>query len=87
MDEFIKNHPAFLGMDMEKLEFIKNFAAKEKPQNMKDVMPFLLANMNIAKKQQIHFSKSEVHLICDLLCKDLPEEEQNKVKRIINLLG
>ena len=37
----------FQGMDEKKIEFIKSFAGKEKPSNIKDAMPFLLANMNI----------------------------------------
>lgn len=87
MDEFILNHPAFQGMDPLKLEFIKNFASKDKPHNMKDAMPFLIANMNAAKKKNINFTNAEVHLIADILCKDLPSEEQAKVKRIMSMLG
>lgn len=87
MDNFILNHPAFQGMDPEKLKFIMNFASKDKPKNMKDAMPFLIANMNSAKKQNINFSNKEVHLIADILCKDLPPEEQSKVKHIMSMLG
>lgn len=74
-------------MDPEKLQFIMNFASKDKPKNMKDAMPFLIANMNLAKKQNINFSNKEVHLIADILCKDLSPEEQSKVKRIMSMLG
>lgn len=87
MDDFLFNNPLFQGMDPVKLQFIMNFASKDKPKNMKDAMPFLLANMNIAKKQNISFSNQEVHLIADILCKDLPVEEQAKVKRIMSMLG
>lgn len=87
MDEFLRNNPLLSGMDPEKLNFILNFAMKEKPKNMKDAMPFLIANMNIAKKDNIQFSNSEIRLIADILCKDLSPEEQAKVQRIMSILG
>ena len=68
-------------MDPLKLQFIMNFAQKNKPTNMKDAMPFLMANMGLAKKQNINFSNSEVHLIAEILCKDLPESEKQKVQK------
>lgn len=87
MDNFLLNHPAFQGMSPEKLEFIMNFASKDKPHNMKDAMPFLIAYMNSAKKQNINFSNTEVQLITEILSKDLPPNEQQKIKRITSLLG
>ncbi len=86
MDEFL-NNPTLLGMDPAKLQFIMEFAGKNKPQSMKDAMPFLLANMNQAKKQNINFSNSEIHLIADILCANLPEGEKQKVKKIMAMLG
>ena len=74
-------------MDPVKLNFILNFASKDKPKSMKDAMPFLIANMNLAKKENIQFSNSEIHLIADILCKDLPQNEQAKVQRIMSMLG
>lgn len=85
MDNFL-NHPLLNGMDPEKLEFIMNFAAKDKPGNMKDAMPFLLANMNIAKKNNIHFSNPEIQLIAEILTKDLPQSEKAKVNRIMSMM-
>lgn len=87
MDEFLRNNPLLNGMDADKLEFILNFAAKEKPKNMKDAMPFLLTNMNIAKKENLQFSNSEIRLIADILSKDLSPSEKEKVKRIMSMLG
>ena len=57
MDDLLKNNPLLNGMAPEKIDFLLNFSQKEKPTNMKDAMPFLLANMNIAKKNNINFSK------------------------------
>ena len=87
MDDLLRNNPELLGMDPTKLQFIMEFAQKGKPQSMKDAMPFLMANMNLAQKQNINFSNSEVHLIAELLCRDLPEEEKAKVKKIMAMLG
>lgn len=86
MDQNFANHPLLNGMDAEKLEFIMNFAQKDKPANMKDAMPFLLANMNLAKKQNIHFSKPEIQLIAEILTRDLPQAEKNKVNRIMSMM-
>lgn len=87
MENFLFDNPAFQGMDPDKLEFIMNFASKDKPKNIKDAMPFLMANMSIAKKSNIHFTNDEIYLIADILCKDLPQEEQTKVKRIMSMFG
>ncbi len=87
MEEYLKNHPDLLGMDPQKLDFIMEFASKEKPQNINNAMPFLLANMNLAKKNNIHFSNSEVQLIAKILTKDLPQEEKAKVNRIMSMLN
>ena len=43
--------------------------------------------MNIAKKDNIQFSNPEIRLIAEILCKDLPSSEKEKVNRIINMLG
>lgn len=87
MDDFLLNNPLLQGMDPVKLQFIMNFASKDKPQNMRDAMPFLLANMNLAKKDNINFSNAEIHLIADILCQNLSPQEQAKVKRIMSMLG
>ena len=87
MEEFLKNNPQLRGMDPQKLNFILSFAAKDKPQNLKDAMPFLLANMNLAKKENIQFSNSEVRLIADILTKDLPPAEKAKAERIMSMLN
>lgn len=76
----------FQGMDENKIEFIKNFAQKEKPKNMSDAMPFLLANMNLAKKQNIQFTNTEIKLIAEILTKDLSPEEKAKINRIMSMM-
>lgn len=86
MDEILKDNPLLSGMDTEKLQFLMNFAQKDKPSNMKDAMPFLLANMNIAKKQNISFSKPEIQLIAELLSKNLSPAEKSKLNRIMSMM-
>ena len=80
------NTAAFNNMRPEKMQFLLSFAQKDKPKNMKDIMPFLLSNMKQAKDQHLDFSKPEVQLICELLSKDLPAPEQERVKKLMNLL-
>lgn len=86
MDDILKDNPLLSGMDAEKLQFLMNFAQKDKPTNIKDAMPFLLTNMNIAKKQNINFSKPEIQLIAELLSKDLSPAEKSKVNRIMSMM-
>lgn len=86
MDDILSNNPLLKGMDPQKLQFIMNFANKDKPANMKDAMPFLLANMNLAKRQNIHFSNPEIQLIAEILSKDLPPSEKAKVTRIMSMM-
>lgn len=87
MDSSIFNNPAFSGMSPEKMQFLMSFMQKDKPTDMKAVMPFLMANMRQAKDAKLDFSKPEVQMICDLLCKDLPKEEQEKVQKVMTLLS
>lgn len=87
LDDILLNNPILKGMDPVKLNFIMNFANQTKPTSMKDAMPFLLANMNQAKKQNLNFSNSEIHLIADILIKDLPEADKAKVKKIMTMMG
>ena len=86
LDDFFANNPLLSGMDPQKLQFIMNFAQKDKPTNMKDAMPFLLANMNLAKKQNINFSNPEIQLIAEILTKDLPDSEKAKINRIMSMM-
>lgn len=86
LDNNFRNHPLLKEMDSEKLEFIMNFASTDKPRNIKDAMPFLLANMNIAKKKNIKFTNPEIQLIAEILTKDLSDSEKTKVNRIMSMM-
>lgn len=86
MDDLLKNNPLLNSMDPEKINFLINFSQKDKPTNMKDAMAFLLANMNIAKKNNINFSNPEIQLIAELLSKDLSSSEKSKINRIMSMM-
>ena len=86
MDNDLLKNPLLNGMDTEKLEFIMSFAAKDKPNSTKDAMPFLLANMNMAKKKNITFTNSEIKLIAEILTKNLSSAEKSKVNRIMSMM-
>ena len=40
MENDFWNNPGLKNMSPEKLQFLMNFASKEKPTNIKDMMPF-----------------------------------------------
>lgn len=87
LEDILKNNPAFSGMDPQKLQFITSFANMEKPRNMNQAIPFLLAQMNLAKKNNLNFSRPEVQLLCEILSKDLPKEEQERVKKMMQIFN
>ncbi|MCI5857515.1 MAG: hypothetical protein MR016_09160 [Agathobacter sp.] len=87
MEDIFKQHPELLGMDKNKMDFIMEFAQKDKPKNTKDAMPFLIAYMNQAKKQNINFTKPEVRFITEILMQDLSSEERARVQKILNMMG
>ena len=87
MDSSIFQNPAFANMSPEKMQFLLSFAGQSKPTNTKDIMPYLLANMKQANAQNLDFTKPEVQLICELLSKDLPEEEQKRVQKLMALFA
>ena len=87
MDPNFLDNPAFANLSPEKMQFLLSFAQKEKPVNMKDVMPFLLSNMRQAKENHIDFTKPAVELSCELLAKDLPPKEQARVRQLMSLIS
>ena len=86
MDNNLLNNPLLNDMSAEKLEFIMNFASKDKPTNMKDAMPFLMANMNIAKKKNINFTAPEIQLIAEILTQNASPSEKAKINRIMSMM-
>lgn len=87
MDPSIFQNAAFANMSPEKMQFLLSFAQKDKPTSTKDIMPFLMANMKQAQAQNLNFSRPEVQLICELLSKDLPESERQRVQKLMTLFS
>lgn len=84
--DFLTNNPMLKNISPEKLEFLMNFASAEKPNDIKDMMPFLLGTMNSAKKQNIQFSDPETELLVNILKQNMSPEEATKADKIIKLM-
>lgn len=86
MENDFWNNPMLKSMSPEKLQFLMNFASKDKPTEMKDMMPFLLSTMNTAKSKDIQFTDPETELLVSLLKQNMTEEESAKADKIIRLI-
>ena len=84
--DFLTNNPMLKNISPEKLEFLMNFASAEKPNDIKDMMPFLLGTMNSAKKQNIQFSDPETELLVNILKQKMSPEEAAKADKMIKLM-
>lgn len=87
MEDIFKQHPELLGMDKNKMDFIMEFAKKDKPKNTRDAMPFLMAYMSQAKKQNINFAMPEVRFISEILMQDLSPDERARIQKVLNMMG
>jgi hypothetical protein len=85
--EFLENNPLLAGMSPEKIEFLLNFANAQKPTDTKSMMPFLLSQISLAKKQKINFTDSETDLLFQILKGNMSEEEAAKADKIMALLS
>ena len=87
MEDIFKQHPELLGMDKNKMDFIMEFAKKDKPKSTRDAMPFLMAYMSQAKEQSINFTKPEVRFISEILMQDLSPDERARIQKVLNMMG
>lgn len=85
-NDFFNNNAAFSNLSPEKLSFLMNFANRKKPNDMKEMAPFLLNAMNTAKKENIKFSPEESNLLIQILKQNMSPEEAAKADRIIQLM-
>lgn len=81
-----QNNPAFANLTPEKLNFLMNFANTKKPTQMQEMMPFLMASMNQAKKENIQFTPNETNLLIEILKQNLSPEESKKVDMVLNMM-
>lgn len=85
MENFYQN-PLLKGMSPEKLQFLQSFTSSDKPTDVKEMTPFLLAVLSSAKTNNIHFTEAETNLIIGLLKQNMPEAEAKKADKIIRLM-
>lgn len=86
VNDIFQNNPLLQNMAPEKLQFLMNFASSQKPTDMKEMMPFMLATMNSAKANNIQFTEPETELLITLLKQNMSEEEAAKADKIIQLM-
>lgn len=85
-NNFFQNNPAFANLTPEKIQFLSNFANAKKPTQMQEMMPFLMASMNQAKKENIQFTPSEADLLIELLKQNLSPAEAKKADMILQFM-
>lgn len=85
-NDFLANNPLLNNMSPEKLQFLMSFANKQKPTNIKEMMPFLLSTMNSAKANNIQFTDPETELLVTILKQNMSDEEAAKADKIMKLM-
>lgn len=84
--DFFENNPLLNNMSPEKLQFLMNFASAQKPNNINEMMPFLLSTMNTAKEKNVQFTEPETELLINLLKQNMSEEEAKKADKIMQIM-
>ena len=59
---------------------------KGKPNNMKDMMPFMMQFLGNAKANNIQFTSAETELLIQILKQNLSQAESAKADQIISLM-
>lgn len=85
-NDFLANNPLLNNMSPEKLQFLMSFANKQKPTDIKEMMPFLLSTMNSAKANNIQFTDPETELLVTILKQNMSDEEAAKADKIMKLM-
>lgn len=79
------NDPALQHIDREKLIFLQNAVFDSKNLTQKEMMPFLMAMAQKAKKNRIQFSEAEMKLIVDALKKTSTKEDLAKINQALTM--
>lgn len=77
--------PALRNIDREKLIFLQNAVFDSKNLTQKEMMPFLMAMAQKAKKNSIQFTESEMKLIVDALKKTSTKEDLAKINQALTM--
>lgn len=86
LDPDVLNNPILQGISPEKFDFIHAFSNKKMPTSMNEAMPFMMASIQDAKKKNIQFNNEEVKLISEILIANLSPEEQQKARKILQMM-
>ncbi|MEE1028295.1 MAG: hypothetical protein UH211_06390 [Agathobacter sp.] len=71
---------------MNKEDFIREFMNSPKPTSTDKAIPFLMKYIREAHQHDINFTKDEIKQISESLCKDLPPEDQQQIKKAMKIL-
>lgn len=77
--------PALQNINREKLVFLQNAVFDSKNLTQKEMMPFLMAMAQKAKKSKIQFTETEMKLIVDALKKTSSKEDLAKINQALTM--
>lgn len=80
------NQSAFSNLSGEKLRFLMEFMQQKKPENSREMFPFLMGFVNGAKKQGISFSSDETDFIIEHLKEHMTPQERQKTDMILRMM-
>lgn len=79
------NNDSLKDISKDKLQFLLDFASKNKGKNPKDMLPLFLAASSTAKKKGVSFNSSETDLILEIMKQNMSLEEQKKLETILSM--
>lgn len=80
-----KKDPRLQHISPEKLALLEKLSENMKGKSPTQAMPLLLAALTSAREKGLKFSDSDTALIIELLEQNAPEQEKEKIKRMLHL--
>lgn len=77
--------PSLKDIDREKLTFLQNAVFDSKNLKQKEMMPYLMAMAQKAKKNKIQFTDAEMKLIVDALKKTSSKEDLVRINQALSM--
>lgn len=77
--------PSLKNIDREKLTFLQNAVFDSKNLKQKEMMPYLMAMAQKAKKNKIQFTDAEMKLIVDALKKTSSKEDLVRINQALSM--
>lgn len=74
------------GISPEKLAFLKAMTKKQTGNNAQDMMAALMSISNTAQKEGVTFSESERDLMLELLINNLPPNESQRARTMVQMM-